>query len=127
MNRDYDYISAMKEDILVAVDEMIQFNEITRKSYERDDLVEFVSDKLWDEDSVTGNGSGSYWFSRYKAEEAICHNIWLYEEALDNFCTEAVLEPETIDVTIRCYLLPQVLSEMIEEGAFNNLIKEKEI
>lgn len=125
MNRDYDYASAMKEGILVAVGDMIQFNEINRTFDNKDALIEYLCDKLWDRDSVTGNGSGSYWLNRYKAEEAICHNLELYEEAISEYGGTPSLEPEVIDVEIRCYLLHQVLHEMADEKCFDNLIEKE--
>ena len=86
-------------------------------------------DDLWVDDSVTGNGSGSYTFNRYQAEENISHNMDLLKDACEEFedllkdaCKEfeddpfRLLEnPEVADVTIRCYLLSQVISEVLDE------------
>lgn len=53
---DYNYLEAMTEDIKVYIK-----NEITLSDYsDRDKLEEYLNDTLWTEDSVTGNGSGSY-------------------------------------------------------------------
>lgn len=73
---------------------------------------------MWVDDSVTGNASGSYTFNTYKAEEYICHNLDLLEEAMSEFGCEDVnaLEKgaEWCDVTIRCYLLSDILMEVLE-------------
>lgn len=113
-NTDYNYITAMTEDIK----EYIK-NEVTLSDYsDREELEEYLHDTLWTEDSVTGNASGSYTFNTYKAEEYICHNLDLLAEAIKEFgCTENVLEKgaEWCDVTIRCYLLGQAIAEVLDD------------
>ena len=96
---------------------------------DREELEEVANDKLWIDDSVTGNGSGSYFFSAWKAEEAICHNRYLLAEACEEFgqdIGEAFEKgAEFCDVTIRCYLLLQAiaaaLDELEEEGKISYL------
>ena len=114
----YDYYEVVKNDIK----EYIKENDIdvTSEDFDRDGLC----DHLWVDDSVTGNGSGSYTFSTWKAEENLCHNWDLLEEALEDFGETDVnildKGAEWCDVTIRCYLLGQCLDEVIDE------IKEEE-
>ena len=69
------------------------------------------------DDSITGNASGSYTFSTWKAEENLCHNLDLLKEALQEFGSDLnyLESPEACDVTIRCYLLGQVLQEVLDE------------
>ena len=101
----YDYLEILKEDIK---------NYIEENEKELD--FETLYDELFVEDSVTGNASGSYTFSTYKAEENLCHNMDLLQEACEEFCCEPKLDSaEWCDVTIRCYLLGQALQEVIEE------------
>lgn len=112
----YDYREAVKEDVL----EWIKDNESILQEYadDREGLEEYLNDTLWTEDSVTGNGSGSYTFSTYKAEEYICHNLDLLGEALEEFGEDGdVLKrgAEWCDVTIRCYLLGGAIAEALEE------------
>ena len=77
-------------------------------------------DNLWIADNVTGNGSGSYFFNSYKAAEALVGNNDLLCEALEGFggdpdsYKKAIESPEYADVTIRCYLLGECLSECLE-------------
>ena len=117
---DYNYYEAVKEDIESALEEDY-YKEILENATDRDEAYEKLYDELWVEDSVTGNGSGSYTFNTYKAEEYICHNLDLMCDAIEEFggnykhCLESA---ETADVTIRCYLLGQVLGEVLDEYDF---------
>jgi hypothetical protein len=111
----YDYREALGEDIMEYIE-----NEVDLAEWESlEDLEDFLRDELWTVDSVTGNGSGSYTFSTWTAEENLCHNLDLLGEALQEFgCgPEYLMEhgPEACDVTIRCYLLGEVLGECIAE------------
>ena len=85
---------------------------------DRDELEEYLNERLFCEDSVTGNASGSYTFNAWQAEENICHNLDLLGEALAEFGGDAsdLLESaESCDVTIRCYLLNQAISAALDE------------
>lgn len=93
----YDYLEAVKEDVKNYIEE----NGIKVTSENREELEEQLNDDLFCYDSVTGNGSGSYTFSRWRASKNLCHNWDLLAEACD--------------VTIRCYLLNQAISEVLDE------------
>lgn len=116
MNKHYSYLETVTED----VQEYIR-NEINLAEWKgnRDGLEEHLNDVLWTEDSVTGNGSGSYYCNAWRAEEAICHNLSLLAEALREFGQDGIdaLEQgaEAMDVTIRCYLLGQAIAEALDE------------
>ncbi len=99
----YNYFKSMKEDI----------KEYLKETDERD--FDTLYDSMFIDDSITGNASGSYTFSTYEAEENICHNLDLLKEACDEFCCSIPDGAEACDVTIRCYLLGQVLTEVLEE------------
>ena len=112
----YDYHEAVLDD----VKQYIQDNNITPNDYaDRDEMFEDLNNRLWIADSVTGNGSGSYTFSTWKAEEYLCHNHDLLGEALREFgCgPEYMIEngPEACDVTIRCYLLSESITAALDE------------
>ena len=86
-----------------------------------------LNDTLFVNDSVTGNASGSYTFSTWQAEENLCHNFELLTEALTEFgCDLSYLEKgaEACDVTIRCYLLGQAISEVLDEIEIENETEE---
>ncbi len=79
-------------------------------------------DEAWDEfyedlfvdDSVTGNGSGSYWFNSKKAEESLGEFIWdediVWLLGDMGYTVEEVVKrgPEVTDVIIRCAMLGYV-------------------
>lgn len=114
---DYNYYEEVKNDVEEAA------NEYTIKMLEPMDLDEYeekLNDALWIDDNVTGNASGSYFFNRYDAEEALSHNWDLATEALQEFgCNNIdILEKgaEWLDVTIRCYILSSCIAEYIDEN-----------
>lgn len=113
----YNYNEAIKNDILEAI------NDYDIEGLDKDDAYEKLYEDMWIDDSVTGNGSGSYTFNTAKAKEYLEGNEDLAREALQEFCTPADEiakrfldgDYEYFDVTIRCYLLGQVLGEVIDE------------
>jgi hypothetical protein len=66
----YDYLRAIKEDVLNYINE----NNIVVTSENRDEVEQDLNDTLFTYDSVTGNASGSYTFNTWTAEEYLCHN-----------------------------------------------------
>lgn len=118
----YDYKEAVKEDVKEYIRENYTADEI-RESLEtsamRSDFEEKLNEYLWVEDSVTGNASGSYTFNTWEAEENLCHNMDLLEEACNEFgqgVGEAIERgAEYCDVTIRCYLLSGAISDALDE------------
>lgn len=105
----------MHEDI---VNWLYENREIIDECDNLDDLSECMYDKLWIEDSVTGNASGSYFCNAWKAAEALAFNWDLLRDALDDF-GQNDMNPiekgeEWCDVSIRCYLLGEVIQEVIE-------------
>ena len=104
----YNYRKHITSDIIDYINDNINLADYDS----REDLAEYLGKKLWTADSVTGNASGSYTFNRWEAEENLCHNLDLLEEACDEFGSCAgglMLEPEAADVTIRCYLLGECI------------------
>lgn len=115
----YNYLEAMKSDIKDYIK-----NEINTANYsDREELENDLNDILWNEDAITGNASGSYTFNRAEAAEYVNDNMDLLSEA----CTEFGVDSTTVgekfldedweyfDVTIRCYLLSQAISEALDE------------
>ena len=119
----YDYLEAIKADVRAYIEEEIDMDDFSGPAEDREDLREELEEKLndtlWIADSVTGNASGSYYCNRWAAEEALCHNWDLLADALEEFgedAGEAVKRgAEYCDVTIRCYLLGQAISEVLDE------------
>ena len=111
----YYYLENVTNDAKAAILENMDMWEW----HNREELEENANDWLWTADEVTGNGSGSYTFSTWQAEENLCHNMDQLEEACDEFgqdIGEAVKQgAEYCDVTIRCYLLGQAISAAIDD------------
>lgn len=115
----YNYLESIKEDVKMYIEENKE-----NESYNIEDLEELQNilyDDLFIEDSVTGNASGSYYCNAWKAREAVAGNEDILSDALEEFggdaesYKKALIDPEYADVTIRCYLLGQAISEVIEE------------
>ena len=115
----YNYPEAVRADVLRAILENYNPEEIREALKDRDAFAEKLNDDLWIDDSVTGNASGSYYCNTWKAEEAIAHNLDTLGEALQEFgCgPEYLIEKgaEAADVTIRCYLLNSAIGEALDE------------
>lgn len=110
----YNYLDAIIEDAKNAILENLGDWNFT----DRNELIDIANEELWADDSVTGNGSSSYYFNAWKAEEAICHNWGLVinimaEGGID--ASDFVKGPERLDVAIRCWLLGVAIERAIDE------------
>lgn len=124
----YNYYEEMEQDIRDYIEENIDLSEYVNK---REKLEEELYENFWMNDSITGNASGSYTFSTYEAEENLCHNLDLLQEALNEFgfdFIEYLSEngAEACDVSIRCYLLATILHEVLDEFENEGLFDENE-
>ena len=128
----YDYREAMFNDIYDVLDEYAYVFE----EYTDDGEIDFfllevnLFGTLWIDDSVIGYSCGSYTCNSSLAEENLCGNWDLMVEACDEF-GETIRNSERVDVTIRCYLLGEVLhnvlntlKEEIENGTAPEWLKE---
>lgn len=119
----YDYREAMKEDIKEYLKDNYSSEELKELLEDHEAFKETLNDDLWVTDSVTGNASGSYTFNCLKAQEYVIDNIELLHDAAQEFCEDAATigekfldeEWEWFDVTIRCYLLNSIISEVLDE------------
>lgn len=113
----YDYFKSVKEDVKKCLDDWFDFKNVEDYS-DIDEVVDDVYNDFLNSDSITGHGSGSYTFSSWKAEENLCHNKDLLKEALVRFGGDYhyyVDCSEVCDVIIRCYVLGQVIDEIVKE------------
>lgn len=107
----YDYLSAVESDVREYIENNVNFHDYS----DLDEMKEDLNEKLFVEDSVTGNASGSYTFNAWKAEEYLCHNLDLLAEANEEFGGNSDIlsdGAEMCDVTIRCYLLGQAIENV---------------
>lgn len=115
----YNYKDVMREDIKRVIED--NKNYWNWDEMDIDEKREFLNEELWCDDSVTGNGSGSYTFNAAEALDNIKGNEDLIAEAVSEFCIDAETVAEHLtdweywDVIIRCYLLYQMINEVIEE------------
>lgn len=105
-----EYKKQIKNDLLAYAEEC--------KGY--CDSLDNFRDDAFIEDTVTGNGSGSYTFNSKQAEENIKDLIFSDEllQMFKDFGYDRVpMEkgPEYIDVSIRCFLLDECISEIKDE------------
>lgn len=118
----YNYLEAVKDDIK----QYVRDNDILSEYDGPDEAREALNDDLWVEDSVTGNGSGSYTFNREQAKEYLFDSndgLDLLREAVSDFGIDAETvvdhfmseDWEWFDVTIRCYVLGQAIDEALDE------------
>lgn len=114
----YNYLESIKEDVKNYINEKITISDYETK----EELEEYLNDTLWTCDSVTGNASESYTFNRATAQEYVEANKELIQEMAQEFdCKDQVMawwyedNYEAIDVSIRCYLLSQAISEALED------------
>lgn len=104
-----EYMDEVKSDAMEAIKENLEYNDSWDEMY----------DSLFMDDSVTGNASGSYYFNRWKAEDAVS-GIIFDSDAVDEFKalgydgipTEE--GAETCDVIARCICLGLVSGELEE-------------
>lgn len=113
----YDYYEAVKKDVLKYIEE-----EVDTDGIDFEELETQLYDDLFTEDSVTGNASGSYTFSRAQAQEYVEENKDLIREMCSEFGCEKRVKDwwlskdyESIDVSIRCYVLGSAISSALEE------------
>lgn len=108
----YNYNEAVKDDIINYINENMDFADYTTI----DELEDALHDAaLENEDSITGNASGSYTFNTYKAGENLIGNFDLLEEALSHFGCAFEGSEETCDVIIRCYLVNDCIDKAVAE------------
>ena len=118
----YNYKEQIREDVREWIDE----NRDQIDGLDRHDAFEVVYESCWVDDSVTGNASGSYTFSRYEARQNFFNDDdseeYIDQMIEDGFTTResvgrAVQESqwELLDVTIRCWLLCDAVTEIIDE------------
>lgn len=114
----YSYPQHVKEDIEDYINDELDTGTFGLLVQGDEDTIEDIRDTLFNEDSVTGNMSGSYTMNTRKAEENLIGNWDLLEEAINEF--DIHVNPikkggEWCDSLIRCYLVDWCFTEAIKE------------
>lgn len=111
------------------IEQWMELEGFSLAGKDREDVEESLNEDFWINDSITGNGSGSFTFSSYQAKENVLSDIDTLNEAFKEFGIEKETigekflneEWEWMDVTCRCYVLSQAISEVLDE------MEEKEV
>ena len=111
----YNYRENVLEDVKEYISNNYTREELKELADDLDELGEKLHDEMWTADSVTGNGSGSYTFNAWKAEENLCHNWDLIQEVGREFGELDLFNPEGCDVSIRCYYLAECISDVLNK------------
>ena len=116
------YLEEVKQDVVTYCEDNEQFFDFSDYA-DKEDFEQDLNDKLWTEDSVTGNASGSYHFNSEESKEMVLANIEEVTQALEEFGQLEELgkkmaenQWEFLDVSARCYFLSQAIAEYIEEN-----------
>lgn len=110
----YDYLSNEVKDVI----DYLKENKVSFTSIDHDAIANKLNTRLFNEDSVTGNGSGSYTFNTVKAERNLVGNWELLRAAiteLDPSFNVLNRGAEACDVMVRLYLLPTAISEALKQ------------
>jgi len=118
-----DYRTETKENIRQWMEDnkdYIDYNDFE----DTNDLEQYLNDNLWTADDVTGNASGSYYCNSYKAKDMVLEDMDTVREALEEFGVDAATigekfldeDWEWLDVTARCFVLGECISEYIEDN-----------
>lgn len=125
----YDYYDAVKEDVLNVIEEDDEL--LPREDEDASDYEERLTDALWASE-VTGNGFVAYYYNDEEdAVAAVMGNLDLCSEAfqeleIDVDAVTFMSNIRSADVTIRCYILPSVIQNIIEEKAWFNDNEEED-
>lgn len=119
----YDYYDAVKDDVIKAIHEDTELEP--REDEDRDNYKERLEDALWASE-VTGNGDCAYYYS--EEEDAITAVMWnldlcketYLEFGVEDDAVDFVSNIRSVDVSIRCYVLPSAIDAAIDELGFFN-------
>ena len=117
----YDYLAVVKDDVRNYISDEVNLSEFGGV----EELNEFLNEKLFNENSVTGNSSYTYTYNREVATENLLDNMDLLSQAMDEFGNVLDKGEELCDVTIRCYLLPQAINEVLDDYEIDGLSLEE--
>lgn len=118
----YNYRDNIMNDVIRHIAGNYSINDILDALDDINNFAERLSNDCWVDDAVTGNASGSYTFNQADAREYVLENMAILFDALDNFGAEdaeivkhlKAEDYEYFDVTIRCYLLPEIIAYVMD-------------
>ena len=112
------YLDWVTEDVKRYLEE----NSNILREYKDNRDEEYLNDKLWVEDSVTGNASGLYTCDSAQAKKNIVENFDDLIEMFQEFCDASTIgehflkeDWKWMDVSIRCYYLSVAINNVLDE------------
>ena len=107
-----------KKEVMEDLKELFIENKDTIKDLDIDSLRDEVNDYRFS-DSVTGNGSGSYYCNAYKAQETISKRGILFDDDFLGYLQDCATDladllkkgAEAVDVWARCCILDYFLTD----------------
>lgn len=118
----YNYLAVVKDDVRNYISDEVNLSEFNKV----EELNEFLNEKLFNENSVTGNSSSeTYTYSREVAAENLLYNMDLLSQAMGEFGDVLDKGEEACDVSIRCYLLAQAINEVLDDYEIDGLSLEE--
>lgn len=119
----YNYYDAVKDDVIKVIREDTELEP--REDEDRDNYRERLEDALWASE-VTGNKDYAYYYS--DEEDAIAAVMWNLDLCKETYLDFAIEEDavdfmssiQSVDVSIRCYVLPNAIDAAINELGFLN-------
>lgn len=126
MTNEFNYREAMRSDIFNFINDNLETIKEEIDITDHDAFFNYCFDDMFNDDSITGNASGSYFFSTFKSKNWVINNFDLLIEAVNEFDVSndeladhlRNEEWEWCDVTIRCYLLSGCLWDIINGCEF---------
>lgn len=120
MSEKYDYYKVIAKDIFFYIKDNGLF---PKQNESMSQYIDRLSDELWDEDSITGNG-GLFYDTEDNCLDYVAHNLDLYFQAATDWDSFPKAHDEWIyvnpgqymDCTIRCYLLEQCIAQVVNEN-----------
>lgn len=118
-----NYLNDTIDNVLEWLEENYTADELKVQLEDREEFEQVLDEQLWIEDSVTGNASGSFTFSRNMAKHNVMTDTETVLEALRDFCVDAqtIAEKfltedwEYFDVSARCYVLGQAINAALDK------------
>ncbi|WP_251573993.1 hypothetical protein [Limosilactobacillus agrestimuris] len=113
----YNYLDEETKDVVSYIKGNLDLSTLIKLSnHDRDALISSITELLDAEDSITGNGSGSYSCNELKAERCLYGNWKLIQEAITTICPDSNVtdcSPEQLDVLVRVYVLEKAVDKAL--------------
>ena len=121
----YNYKEHVKEDLKRWLKDNNIIQQATDEKWTEDEFRDWITDEVWDDDDVTGNGTFFY-DTEEKCSEYLSGNFNILYNAIEEYHPDdnvniIIEEYENksiarfFDCVIRCYFLGECIEEIIEE------------